>query len=77
MAERDSELQHDWMEIWPIFRLYSNTLPRLAGRLARKPAFNLIVSNVPGPRQQLYQDGSNLVKVISMGPLITVFGLVS
>lgn len=75
LAERDSELQSDWMEIWPAFRAYSHWLPAMASRAANKPSFNLIVSNVPGPRAQLYQDGSRLVKVISMGPLVSVLGL--
>ncbi|MBB4843681.1 diacylglycerol O-acyltransferase [Paucibacter oligotrophus] len=32
----------------------------LSGRAAQRPSFNLVISNVPGPREQQYLDGARL-----------------
>ncbi|HEX4539779.1 MAG TPA: wax ester/triacylglycerol synthase family O-acyltransferase [Acidimicrobiales bacterium] len=72
-----SELLIDWSEITPprIFaawmRLYSRL--RLADR--HRPPINLVVSNVPGPRQPLHIAGGRLLDLYSMGPILEGIGL--
>jgi hypothetical protein len=46
----------------------------MAERLAKRPAFNAIVSNVRGPRP-LSLGGAPVVAVRSMGPITRVLGL--
>jgi len=66
------EMYHDWSEYAPpgpltlAMRLYSRT--RLANR--HRPAINVIVSSVPGPRQPLRLAGGHLDSIYSVGPLI-------
>ena len=40
-----------------------------------KPAFNTIVTNVPGPQQPLYLSGARLVHSMGAGPLMDGMGL--
>lgn len=47
-------------------RLYSTT--RLAER--HRPAFNVVISNVPGPQFPLYFAGAELVGLYPMGPIV-------
>jgi diacylglycerol O-acyltransferase len=67
----------DWMEYLPsipytiVKRLQSYL--RLAD-LYPSPS-NLVVSNVPGPREPLYWNGSKLVELYSVGPLSEGIGL--
>ena len=74
-AERDAWLQHDWMEYWPLFWLYSRVLPILGARLRRRPMFSLIASNMRGPQRRLYWGGAPIEKLISSGPLVFPMGL--
>ncbi len=57
-AERDAWLQHDWMEYWPLFWLYSRVLPILGAKMKRRPMFSLIASNMRGPQNTLYWGGA-------------------
>jgi diacylglycerol O-acyltransferase len=72
-----SELLIDWSEITPprLFsawmRLYSRL--RLADR--HRPPINLVISNVPGPRQPLHIAGGRLLDLYSMGPILEGIGL--
>lgn len=71
------EMMEDWVEHTPP-RIYS-WLVRQYGRsrLAdwHPPAVNLVVSNVPGPREPLYVAGSPLVELYSVGPILEGIGL--
>jgi diacylglycerol O-acyltransferase len=74
-AARDTRLALDWLDHWTLRRLYLDGFQVLAGKLLRRPSFNVIVSNVPGPREALYADGSRVVALYSMGPLARHQGL--
>ncbi|MGV0742351.1 wax ester/triacylglycerol synthase family O-acyltransferase [Mycolicibacterium sp. XJ870] len=74
-AERDAWLQHDWMEYWPLFWVYSRVLPILGARIKRRPMFSLIASNMRGPQRRLHWDGAPIEKLISSGPLVFPMGL--
>lgn len=74
-AERDALLQHDWMEYWPLFWVYSRALPVVAERINKRPTFSLIASNVRGPQRRLYWAGAPIEKLISTGPLVFPMGL--
>lgn len=74
-AERDSWLQHDWMEYWPLFWLYSRVLPILGAKMKRRPMFSLIASNMRGPQNTLYWGGAPIEQLISSGPIVFPMGL--
>jgi len=40
-----------------------------------RPVFNLVITNVPGPRQKLYFGGGELVGTLGMAPIIDGLGL--
>lgn len=71
------EMLADWWELAPPgpvgggARLYS----RLALADRHRPPINLVVSNVPGPREPLYIAGAQLVGIWSMGPILENIGL--
>jgi diacylglycerol O-acyltransferase / wax synthase len=72
-----AEMLADWSELTPgrpfaaAVRLYSRR--GLADR--HRPPINLVVSNVPGPREPLYVAGARLVGLWSMGPILENVGL--
>jgi diacylglycerol O-acyltransferase len=72
-----AEMLMDWSEMTPPrpfagwMRLYSKL--RLADR--HRPPINLVVSNVPGPREPLYIAGARIVDIFSMGPILESIGL--
>jgi diacylglycerol O-acyltransferase / wax synthase len=74
-AERDAWLQHDWMEYWPLFWLYSRVLPILGAKMKRRPMFSLIASNMRGPQNTLYWGGAPVEQLISSGPIVFPMGL--
>lgn len=74
-GERDAWLQHDWMEYWPLFWLYSRVLPILGARIKQRPMFSLIASNMRGPQQTLYFGGAPIEQLISSGPVVFPMGL--
>jgi len=67
----------DWLEVTPpkpyaaFIRLYGRL--RLADR--HRPPINLIVSNVPGPQEDLYIAGARLEAIYSVGPILENVGL--
>jgi diacylglycerol O-acyltransferase len=71
------ELALEWMEYLP--PLPYAWLRRSYARLRLSDFFptpsNLVVSNVPGPRETLYWSGSKLVELYSIGPLSEGIGL--
>lgn len=74
-AERDAWLQHDWMEYWPLFWIYSRVLPILGARIKQRPMFSLIASNMRGPQRRLHWGGAPIERLISSGPLVFPMGL--
>jgi WS/DGAT/MGAT family acyltransferase len=74
-AASDRRLPLDWLEFWALRRMYLVWFPRLAGALLGRPSFNVILSNVPGPREPLYSDGARVTAIRSMGPLTRAQGL--
>jgi diacylglycerol O-acyltransferase len=52
-------------------RFYSRR--QLASR--HRPPINLVISNVPGPRQPLHIAGGRLLDLYSMGPILEGIGL--
>jgi diacylglycerol O-acyltransferase / wax synthase len=81
LAARDAledirDLQHEWVEFWPLFKAFVFGMPKLiAPFVGRRPSYNVIVSNVAGPPRPLYRHGARLVRLISMGPLVEGLGL--
>ncbi|MEY2570529.1 MAG: diacylglycerol O-acyltransferase / wax synthase [Acidimicrobiaceae bacterium] len=72
-----ADMMADWSEYTPP-RPYAAFM-RLYGRLRladkHKPPINLVVSNVPGPREPLYIAGARLDGIYSVGPIVEGVGL--
>jgi WS/DGAT/MGAT family acyltransferase len=72
-----ADLMGDWAELYPggpfswIMRTYSAR--GLAER--HRPPFNMVVSNVPGPKAPLYIAGARLAALYSVGPILEGIGL--
>jgi diacylglycerol O-acyltransferase len=72
-----AEMLSDWTELTPprpfaaFMRFYSRR--QLASR--HRPPINLVISNVPGPREALDIAGARLVSIYSMGPILEGIGL--
>lgn len=72
-----AEMLMDWSEMTPPrpfagwMKLYSKL--RLADR--HRPPINLVVSNVPGPREPLFIAGARILDIFSMGPILESIGL--
>jgi diacylglycerol O-acyltransferase / wax synthase len=72
-----AEMLMEWSEITPPrpfaawMRMYSRL--RLADR--HRPPINLVVSNVPGPREPLFVAGGRVTAIYSMGPILENIGL--
>jgi diacylglycerol O-acyltransferase / wax synthase len=68
-------LLHDWTEFGgpTIFGAAMRILPRIPTSLSR--AYNLILSNVPGPQAQLYFLGCQIDAMYPLGPVIGNAGL--
>ena len=72
---RDPHLPVEWLDHWPLRRLYLTGFAVVAGLLARRPSYNVIISNVRGPSKPLYSDGGRVEALYSMGPLTVHQGL--
>ncbi len=72
-----AEMLSDWTELTPprpfaaFMRFYSRR--GLASR--HRPPINLVISNVPGPKDPLEVAGARLVSIYSMGPILEGIGL--
>ncbi len=68
-------LLHDWTQFGSqtMFGAAMRMLPRMPITLS--PAYNLILSNVPGPREQLYCVGCQVDTMYPLGPIIGNAGL--
>lgn len=74
LAKEDSELlgpmvEQSWAGYLP--PIAQPLFHRMARRGARNTMVNLVVSNVPGPRQRSGLDGALVSEIYSVGPLIT------
>lgn len=73
-----AELMTDYSQFIP------SSLAGLAARLSSRmglanrtnPAFNCVVTNVPGPQEPLYMDGARLVNMWGLGPISDGMGLI-
>ncbi|MBW2713102.1 MAG: wax ester/triacylglycerol synthase family O-acyltransferase [Deltaproteobacteria bacterium] len=72
---KDRKLSKDWYDLWPLRRLYLFALPKAITSVIKRPAYNVIVSNVKGPRIPMYSDGARLISIRSVGPLAQQQGL--
>ncbi|OBJ61138.1 wax ester/triacylglycerol synthase family O-acyltransferase [Mycobacterium sp. 1423905.2] len=68
-------LLHDWTEFGgqTMFGAAMKILPRIP--LSSSPIYNLILSNVPGPQDQLYFLGCKIEAMYPLGPLLGGAGL--
>jgi WS/DGAT/MGAT family acyltransferase len=68
-------LLQDWTQVagQTMFGAAMKVLPRIP--LPEKPPHNLVLSNVPGPQEQLYFLGCRLDAMYPLGPLIAGAGL--
>jgi WS/DGAT/MGAT family acyltransferase len=73
-AKGDVELFAVWQDYYLLFGVMTLKTLTMAERLAKRPAFNAIVSNVRGPRPLSLADAP-VVAVRSMGPITRVLGL--
>jgi WS/DGAT/MGAT family acyltransferase len=73
-AKGDTELFAVWQDYYLLFGMMTLKALALAEKLAKRPAFNAVVSNVRGPRP-LSLAGAPVVAVRSMGPITRTLGL--
>ncbi|MDT5348420.1 MAG: diacylglycerol O-acyltransferase / wax synthase [Mycobacterium sp.] len=68
-------LLHDWTQFGgpTMFGAAMKILPRIP--ISLSPAYNLILSNVPGPQDQLYFLGCRIDAMYPLGPLLAGAGL--
>ncbi len=68
-------LLHDWTQFGgpTMFGAAMRILPHIP--ISHSPAYNLILSNVPGPQNQLYFLGCHVDSMYPMGPIIGSAGL--
>jgi WS/DGAT/MGAT family acyltransferase len=72
-ASMGSTLLHDWTQFGgpTMFGAAMRILPRIP----HSPVYNLILSNVPGPQEQLYFLGCQVDSMYPLGPIIGDAGL--
>ncbi len=73
-AKGDVELFAVWQDYYLLFGVFTLKMLTVAERLARRPAFNAVVSNVRGPAGLTLGDAP-VVALRSMGPITRVLGL--
>jgi WS/DGAT/MGAT family acyltransferase len=71
----DPDLLPDLMEAWWLYKFMTAMSRGLMTWITGRPAMHVIVSNVRGPSAPLYLNGSRLLELQSMGPLIDGVGL--
>jgi diacylglycerol O-acyltransferase len=72
-----AEMLVEWSEVTPprIFSAWMRLYSRLKLADRHRPPINLVISNVPGPRQPLHIAGGRLLDIYSMGPILEGIGL--
>jgi WS/DGAT/MGAT family acyltransferase len=74
--DTDGARMADMLAVMPPFAVRTiGTYSRRRSLRGESPAANLIVSNVPGPRQQLYDDNLPMREFFSIGPILEGIGL--
>jgi diacylglycerol O-acyltransferase / wax synthase len=72
-----TDMLEDWSELFPPkpYAWFMRQYSRLALANRHNPPINLVVSNVPGPRDPLYIAGAELDTFYSVGPVVEGVGL--
>jgi len=72
-----TDMLADWSELFPPkpYAWFMRQYSRLALANRHNPPINLVVSNVPGPRDPLYISGAELSAFYSVGPVVEGVGL--
>lgn len=72
-----ADLMQDWVEYTPPapYSWFMRAYGRLGAADWHRPPINLIVSNVPGPREPLFAAGARLTGIWSVGPILEGVGL--
>jgi diacylglycerol O-acyltransferase len=72
-----TDMLADWSEMFPPkpYAWFMRQYSRLALANRHNPPINLVVSNVPGPRDPLYIAGAELAAFYSVGPIVEGVGL--
>ena len=72
-----TEMLADWSELFPPkpYAWFMRQYSRLSLADRHNPPINLVVSNVPGPRDPLYIAGAELAAFYSVGPVVEGVGL--
>ena len=72
-----TEMLADWSEMFPPkpYAWFMRQYSRLSLADRHNPPINLVVSNVPGPRDPLYIAGAELAAFYSVGPVVEGVGL--
>lgn len=71
------DLLESWVQYTPPgpFSAFMRGYSRLRGANLHRPPFNVVVSNVPGPREHLTMGGVPLADIFSVGPILEGIGL--
>lgn len=71
------DMLRDWVEFTPPLpmSLAMRTYSRLRGAAMHRPPFNVVVSNVRGPGEQVTIAGATVVDLFSVGPILEGIGL--
>jgi diacylglycerol O-acyltransferase len=72
-----ADMMQNWVQYTPPrpYSWFMNLYSRLNLADRHAPPINLVVSNVPGPRQPLFAGGARLVELYSVGPVLEGIGL--
>jgi diacylglycerol O-acyltransferase len=71
------DMLENWVQFTPPgpFSAFMRAYSRWNGANLHRAPFNLVVSNVPGPRQPVYVGGARLTDIFSVGPILEGIGL--
>jgi WS/DGAT/MGAT family acyltransferase len=71
------QMMEDWVQYTPPapFSAFMRAYSRLRGADRHRAPFNVVVSNVPGPREPVRVGGAQLTDLYSVGPILEGIGL--